>query len=143
MQLMRDEEFARIVSEVTSVRQVLSRMGLREAGGNYLTVQRRIARLGLSTAHFLGQGHLKGKRNPWHPQTPLAEILVADSTHKGTTNWLKNKLLREGLFERKCYGCGLREWQGQPIPLELEHKNGKRSDNRLENLTLLCPNCHA
>ena len=56
---------------------------------------------------------------------------------------MKKRLLREGVFQRKCYGCDLTEWMGRPIPIELEHKNGDSTDNRLENLTLLCPNCHA
>lgn len=45
--------------------------------------------------------------------------------------------------EYKCQACGISEWNGQHITLELEHKNGNRRDNRLENLSLLCPNCHA
>jgi len=56
---------------------------------------------------------------------------------------LKHRLIREGILEPKCYRCGLTTWQGLPIPLELEHKNGNPHDNSLDNLTLLCPNCHA
>jgi len=56
---------------------------------------------------------------------------------------LKRRLMREGLFEHKCYSCGRRVWNGQPIPLELEHVNGNPHDNSLNNLTMLCPNCHA
>ena len=139
-----DAEFAALVQRSGSIRQVLLALGVgAAAGGNYATVQRRIARLGLSTGHFHGQGHLRGKKNPWHPVTPLAEILVENSPYKGGTHKLKRRLLREGLLERKCYSCQLTEWLGKPIPLELEHKNGKRSDNRIINLTLLCPNCHA
>lgn len=56
---------------------------------------------------------------------------------------LKLRLLKEGYFERKCYHCGNTKWMGKEIPLELHHKNGKHNDNSLDNLTLLCPNCHA
>jgi len=62
---------------------------------------------------------------------------------------LKKRLIQEGVFEHKCYGCGARTWRNietkelVPINLELEHKNGNHCDNRLENLTLLCPNCHS
>jgi hypothetical protein len=140
---MNDQEFSILVEASTSIRQILIGMGLKEAGGNYQTVKRRIAALGLKMDHFTGQGHLKGKENTWHPRTPLVELLVENSSYKGSTYKLKKRLLREGFFEYKCYGCRLTEWRGQPIPLELEHKNGRRSDHRLVNLTLLCPNCHA
>jgi hypothetical protein len=56
---------------------------------------------------------------------------------------LKNKLIRGGYFERRCYGCGLAEWMGKPIPLELEHIDGVRTNQEISNLTILCPNCHA
>mgnify|MGYP002814449186 CR=1 FL=1 len=56
---------------------------------------------------------------------------------------LKKRLLKEKIFIRKCYRCENTEWQGRPIPLELEHKNGDNRDHRIKNLTLLCPNCHA
>jgi hypothetical protein len=140
---MNDEIFAKVVKESGSIRQVLLTMGLVPAGGNYLTVKRRIMALRLDTKHFWGQGHLKGKKNTWHPKASLPLILVAQSGYKGGTSRLKKRLLDERLLERKCYECGLTEWKNQPIPLELEHKNGNNTDNRLENLTLLCPNCHA
>lgn len=56
---------------------------------------------------------------------------------------LKNRLLKEGIKERKCEVCGNTEWMGQPIPVELHHIDGDSSNNRLENLQILCPNCHA
>ena len=56
---------------------------------------------------------------------------------------LKLKLLRDGVKQHKCEKCGLTEWLGEPIPLELHHVNGDHYDNRIENLRLLCPNCHA
>lgn len=56
---------------------------------------------------------------------------------------LKDRLIKEGIKERKCEKCGRTEWEGQSIPLQLHHINGNRTDNRLENLQVLCPNCHA
>lgn len=56
---------------------------------------------------------------------------------------LKKRLISEGLKENKCEICGLTEWMGKPITLQLDHINGKHSDNRLENLRILCPNCHS
>ena len=55
----------------------------------------------------------------------------------------KKRLLKEGLLQYECYKCGLKEWMGEPISLQLEHKNGDNTNNTLKNLTLLCPNCHS
>ncbi len=56
---------------------------------------------------------------------------------------LKYKLIRDGIKEAKCEICGLEEWLGDPIPLELDHINGNRYDHRLKNLRIICPNCHS
>ena len=56
---------------------------------------------------------------------------------------IKRFAITNGLLLEKCYSCGITEWQGKPILLELEHRNGSNTDNRIENLELLCPNCHS
>jgi DNA-binding CsgD family transcriptional regulator/5-methylcytosine-specific restriction endonuclease McrA len=73
--------------------------------------------------------------------TPIDEFLVA-GTYRGRHN-LKARLLKEGLKDRRCERCGLVDWEGEPLTLALHHINGERSDNRLETLELLCPNCHS
>jgi Zn finger protein HypA/HybF involved in hydrogenase expression len=59
------------------------------------------------------------------------------------TTQLKVRLVREGYKEYKCEICGIDEWNGEKIGLELDHISGVRSDNSLNNLRLLCPNCHS
>lgn len=60
-----------------------------------------------------------------------------------TPQKLKQQLINEGLKEDKCEICGqLPEWNGQPLVLQLDHINGDHYDNRIENLRIVCPNCH-
>ena len=73
---------------------------------------------------------------------PMEVLLVPDRPQTPRTH-LKRRLLQAGLVEDRCYECGLTEWRGKPISLNLHHINGDGNDNRLENLTLLCPNCHS
>lgn len=56
---------------------------------------------------------------------------------------LKQKLIRDGIKENKCEICGVSIWQGIQLPLELHHKNGNHFDNSIDNLQILCPNCHS
>lgn len=72
---------------------------------------------------------------------PAAEYLVTGKFI--TSHNLKIKLIKEGIKENKCERCGCDEWLGQPIPLELHHKDGNHYNNKLNNLEILCPNCHA
>ena len=71
---------------------------------------------------------------------PIDELLVA--TPRGRHN-LKQRLLKAGLKSARCEICGLDEWRGAPLSLALHHANGDKHDNRLENLQMLCPNCHS
>jgi regulatory LuxR family protein len=70
---------------------------------------------------------------------PIDELL----TGRRNRTHLKLRLLGAGLIEERCEQCGISEWRGAPLSLELHHRNGERHDNRLENLAILCPNCHS
>lgn len=135
-----DEQLEDAVKSSRSIRAVLKRIGLTPSGGNYEAIEKRIRVLNLDTSHFLGQAILRGKTHTYGIR-PLEEVLV----HKKLENtWrLKNRLLRSGLKKYQCECCGNTEWLGQPISLELHHKDGDRTNNTLPNIELLCPNCHA
>jgi hypothetical protein len=136
-----DSELIEAVQSSTSIRQVLSKLGLVEAGGNYAIVKRRAQSLGLNSSHFKGQGWRKGRLKPVVPAKPLSELLQRGTPFQ--TYKLKRRLFAEGLKEQRCESCLSTEWLGKPIPLELDHINGDSTDNRIDNLRILCPNCHA
>lgn len=73
--------------------------------------------------------------------TPIEELLVVGP--RRSRGHIKARLLREGLKENRCEICGLSKWLGKPLSLELHHVNERGNDNRLENLQLLCGNCHS
>ena len=82
------------------------------------------------------------KTTPSSKKIPIDQILLGNYPEYQSSK-LRPRLIEEKIFEHKCYSCGFSEWLGGAIPLELEHKNGISNDHRLDNLTLLCPNCHA
>ncbi|MFG2346372.1 HNH endonuclease [Streptomyces phaeochromogenes] len=98
---------------------------------------------GIDTSHFLGQAHQRGKPGP----TPLKrpeDLLVKHRGGRRTKTALLRRALREIGLPEECAECGTGpEWLGDPMTLEIDHINGDWSDDRPENLRLLCPNCHA
>jgi hypothetical protein len=138
-----DDEFRAAVAGARSVRGALKVLGVVGRGCNYKTFYRHAERLALDTSHFVGRGHLAGlARFNLRSRRLLPQILVENSEFENT-NHLRRRLIREGVLEERCAECGLTEWRGQPVPLELHHVSGNRRDLRLVNLQLLCPNCHA
>jgi hypothetical protein len=137
-----DEEFASAVAQYASIAQVLRSLGLSPTGANYKHTHKRVARIGLDTSHWTGQGHLRGKTHNWNPRFPTADLLVCDSPYTNMTA-LKRRLIREALLEARCYECGINDWRGRPLSLVLDHINGVHSDHRIENLRLLCPKCNS
>ena len=95
---------------------------------------------GFSTAAWAAAAK-RGLVEPRPQAMPIEELLVVGrNTSRGH---LKQRLIKAGLKENCCEECGITEWQGRPLNMALHHVNGDGTDNRLENLRLLCPNCHA
>lgn len=121
--------------------EALRFLGIKDKGGNYRIIKKAISDYNIDTSHFTGQGWNQGLKFIPKESKPLDEILTTDSSYQSFK--LKNRLLKEGYKKHQCEKCHRTEWNGQEIPLELHHINGDNTDNRIENLQLLCPNCHA
>ncbi len=117
------------------------KMGIEHVGGeDYKEVRALAKELGVTLVFSYSRG---GVHNTTKKQN-IEDILVENSDYKNNTA-LKNRLIREGIKENKCENpeCGISDWHGKPIALQVHHINGVHNDNRLENILLLCPNCHA
>lgn len=75
---------------------------------------------------------------------PRPVISTEDMLRRGSNRHnIKTRLLADGLLEHRCSRCGIREHNGKPLSIQLDHINGVNNDYRLENLRMLCPNCHS
>jgi hypothetical protein len=137
-----EEQLRDAVLSSLSYRQVLKKLSLQEAGGNYDQVKKYAREYNLDTSHFTGMLWSKGLKLPFRPTISLENILVENSTYQSFK--LKKRLFLAKLRQPKCEQCGWAQMSVDGrIPLELDHINGDRHDNRLENLRVLCPNCHS
>lgn len=142
--LWKDEDLIRNAKTTPCWSDLIRSLGLRPSGGNFRSIQNAVQRLNVNTSHFkrpTNRGYQKGLARFNKPR-PLKEILVKGPS--GYSNqYIKKRLIQEGLVKDKCSKCGLVDWLGEPLTLHLDHIDGNPSDNRLENLRILCPNCHA
>lgn len=137
-----DIDLRTAVSNANSYRSVILLLGLVPAGGNYVQVQNRIKELNLDVSHFTGMTWNKGITYHNKSRVKLEDLLVNGSSVQSYK--LKKRLYESGLKLEACELCGWAQLSKDGrIPLELDHINGVHSDNRIENLRILCPNCHS
>lgn len=137
-----EDELRQAVTESLSIRRVLLKLGLKPAGGNYSQITKYLRELNIDTTHFKGRGWNKGLKGFEHPRISLDQILVSNSNFQSYK--LKKRLFSTNLKNESCEECGwAKRAEDGRIPLELDHINGNSRDNRLENLRVLCPNCHS
>ncbi|MFD4523130.1 HNH endonuclease signature motif containing protein [Streptomyces sp. NPDC058470] len=133
------------VSASTNMCEVLRRLGVEVVGGQHTHISRRIKAHGIDTSHFTSAVRTERMRENLRRRT-AEEILVENSSahaRRTPSNRLKRALLELGISEQ-CALCGNKAvWLGEPLPLEVDHMDGNWRNNRVENLRLLCPNCHS
>lgn len=131
--LLSDDEFAQLVQESHSFQELASKIGYVKTGGGTQEVLKKVVKeRNLDVSHFTGQGWNKGR----HDYDTFKEN---HSKKNGKTTLAAIMELRG----RECEQCHNTLWLGQPINLEIHHKDGNHNNNSLDNLQLLCPNCHS
>lgn len=130
-----------VLDNSISYNDLFNKLNLTTSKSLIKMLQYRIKIENISRIKFIDNTK-KNKRSQGFNCKPISEILVENSTYVSTTN-LKNKLIKYDLLKYKCEICQIDEWNGSDLTLQLDHINGISNDNRLENLRLLCPNCHS
>ncbi|KNE82165.1 MULTISPECIES: HNH endonuclease [Streptomyces] len=136
-------ELHQATSSSLSIAETLRKLNVPDSGRTRTAFRQWAAEENISTSHFLGQAHMRGR--PGFVQArPPEQVLVLHSHGHRTRTAVLRRALREIGTPQKCAECGVGPvWLGKPMTLEIDHINGDHSDDRADNLRLLCPNCHA
>lgn len=137
-------ELENTVKNSVTLSEILRSFNITTSSANYTALKQKMKKDNINYNHIkLGLNSNAGKKLACHKDPiPLELIMVQNSTYSRIH--LKARLLKMGILKNQCYNCEMFPiWQNKPLSLQIDHINGISDDNRLENLRILCPNCHA
>lgn len=130
------EKIKEITKDSVNFTEVLQKLNIPRQGNNSKTLKRILNENNIDYSHFTGRARSYNSN-----YTEVENYLNNSKSIKSSK--LKEKLLKEKLLENKCSKCGISDWLGNPLVLQLHHIDGNNQNNSLDNLQLLCPNCHS
>lgn len=133
--MFESELIIKTIKECFNINQVCKKLGIPSNRETYSYIRDIIKEFNVNIDHFCVD-----YRKKCSTKYSVEDIFKENSTY--TKSHLKERIFSFGLKEKRCEKCGLTEWNGEEIPLEVHHINGINNDNRVENLQILCPNCH-
>lgn len=134
-----DEQLVEAVANSLTYREVCENLGVSTKGSSCDNIAKHVERIGLNVGHFNCMTGEPRVKIHWS-KMDNDELFSVNEADRST---IRNALLKRDLITYQCQICGLVDWQGTKLSLQLDHINGHSNDNRLENLRFLCPNCHA
>lgn len=136
------EELLSMINDSNTINEVLRKIGVLGRGSNHKTFKKKCEKEGIDLSELRSRITEYYKQRPVVVAKSFDDVLVEDSSYSPGS--IKRRLLKAGILKNICAECGLgTTWNKKQMTLIMDHINGVHTDNRLENLRMLCPNCHS